>query len=227
MTQMKILIFLFITIAMTFPISAVADTEDEPMRPKIESFVLKHYFDGIQYKEAKALGPLAIPYLIELLNKKEVKEYWVNIIVTIGFIESSTGLDAIISFLEQAKGEVDIHTFRALLSVPFSIGCISSNGDTKAFEYLVGRIHTPEKFPADWSFRGKKTGLLIASQSITGLAVSGSPAAKAELLKLQTNIESNNAPKDHHYYMENLLNGLDTMARIEKEGRGQIFNYNR
>lgn len=216
----SILMILIISLIL-FPHNIDAQT-GEVLKAKVDGLVLKHYFDGIQYTEANALGPNAVPYLLEMLNDTNIKEYWVNIIVTIGFIESSVALEHLIYFLENTKGEVDDYTFRALLSVPFAIGSIASNGDPNALNYLVGRVYTPRQ--VRWRFRGKKINELLAKESIIGLAISGQAKAKTELLRLKEEIERKKWPPEREILIESVMNGLNTMDRIKNEGRSRIFN---
>ena len=215
------ILMILITFLILFSHSIYAQTGDD-LKAKIDGLVLKHYFDGIQYTEANALGPNAVPYLLELLNNPNIKEYWVNIIVTLGFIESSTALNPLISFLENSRGEVDISNYRALMSVPFAIGCIASNGDPKAFNYLIGKVYTPS--PVRWSFRGKNINRILAEKSIRGLAISGQARARAEILKLKGEIERKKGPTEREVLIKSIKNGLDIMDRIKNKGRSTIFN---
>jgi hypothetical protein len=205
------------------PLTTLAQTDD-PLKAQVDDLVHKHYMHGVQYVQAKALGPAAAPYLIDLLNNPDEKEFWVNIIVTLGFIEDSAALDPLISFLSDARGEVDAFTFRALLSIPFAVGCIASNGDSRALGYLLDKLSPPVSQSAQWSFQGKKIDQLLVEQSVTGLAVSGRPEARAELLRLKDEIEKKEGPSDRLLLIESVKDGLTTMDRIENEGRTYIFN---
>ena len=88
-------------ILVLIPLSISAQTDE--LKTRVDDLVFKHYVDGIQYVEANALGDGAVPYLVELLDNTDVKEYWVNIIVTLGFIESSSALNPLVSFLEENR----------------------------------------------------------------------------------------------------------------------------
>ncbi len=214
---------LLILALVSSPLTTLAQTDD-PLKAQVDDLVHKHYMHGIQYVQAKALGPAAVPYLIDLLDNPDEKEFWVNIIVTLGFIEDSAALAPLISFLSDAHAEVDSFTFRALLSVPFAVGCIASNGDSRALGYLLDNLSPSASRSAQWSFQGKKIDQLLMEQSVTGLAVSGRPEARAELLKLKEEIEKKEGPSDRLLLIESVKDGLTTMGRIENEGRANIFN---
>lgn len=220
---MKKLITIIMLISAIFicPLSVNAQGKNTTIT-KINSLVLKHYINGIQYVDANALGADAVPYLLEMLSNPNLKEYWVNIIVTLGFIESSTAFDHLKSFLENTQGEVDDHTFRALLSVPFAIGCIASNGDDRALRFLIDKLNAPSNVQLPWRYKGKKVDQLLAEQSVIGLAISGRPEARAELLKMKKQIESD--LPDRKFLISTIGDGLKIMDRIQTQGRRYIFN---
>jgi len=211
---------LFISYMLNFPANALAA---DPLEKQVDDLVHQHYMDGIQYTQAKALGPGAVPYLVKLLNTPAEKEFWVNIIVTLGFIEDSSAADALISFLDNAQGEVDVSTFRALLSVPFAIGSIASTGDSNTLSYLVNKVAAGG---ARWSFKGKNIDNLIAEQAVVGLAVSGLPQAKSKLIEIQSQIRAKNAQgvTNQNFLIESIKDGLGTMDRIKTQGRENAFN---
>jgi hypothetical protein len=199
---------------------------DMGLRAEIESLIYKHSVDGIDYSRAKALGSEAIPFLVEKLNDPDKKEFWVNIIVSLGFIEDPEALPGLIEFLESAHGEVDIYTFRALLSVPFAIGCISSSGDRQAYTYLAEWIDLPQSQTVNWSFHNKNIHDLLSQQAIMGMAVSGLPEAKKKLADLR------NQPATKSFspaVLQARINTLNTassiMSRMEQTGRAGIFNH--
>lgn len=216
---------LFISFMFNFPANALAA---DPLEKQVNDLVHKHYMEGIQYTQAKALGPVAVPYLVKLLNTPAEKEFWVNIIVTLGFIEDSSATDALISFLDNAQGEVDAFTFRALLSVPFAIGSIASTGDSNTLSYLVNKAAASTTGSARWSFKGQNIDNLIAEQAVVGLAVSGLPQAKSKLLEIKNRIQTEKAQgiSSQNFLIESINDGLGTMDRIKAQGRKNAFNPN-
>jgi hypothetical protein len=223
MRRIALLSLFVIAASICLPLRANTQTDD-PVKAKVDELVRKHYMDGIQYVQANALGSEAVPYLVEMLNNPADKQFWVNIIVTLGFIEKSSSLDPLISFLQNAEGEVDGFTFRALLSVPFAVGCIASNGDSRALDFLTEMAHTPPTATRRWSFGSQRIDHLLAEQSVTGLAVSGRAEAREELLKLKNDLKNRKGLPDQESLMESIDDGLGTMDRIVNEGRARIFN---
>jgi len=207
-----------------YPASSLAQT-DEKIKTSVDDLVHKHYMDGIPYAAAHALGPAALPYLFELLGNPEEKLFWVNIIVTTGFLENSSAIDPLVAFLENTQGEVDSFTFRALLSVPYALGCIAANqGDAKAFQYLADNLETPLNQTVRWSYRSKPVDELIAEQSVMGLAVSGQPEARILLLDLKDKIAKKTDPKSHALSYGNIGQALAIIDRIATEGRSAVLN---
>jgi len=195
---------------------------DADIKKKVDDLVTKHYWDGIPYQVAHALGSEALPYLFELLKNPDKKPFWVNIIVSIGFIEDPSAFAPLVAFLEAPQGEVDSFTFRALLSVPYALGCIASGGEVKALQYLADKIKTPLYF--GWSFRGKPVADLIVEHSIMGLAVSGRPQARNLLMDMKSNWEEKAATEVGTQLGKNVAQALIIMDRIATEGRSAVLN---
>jgi hypothetical protein len=190
----------------------------------VRDFVRKHYIHGIKYEAAKAFGPTAIPYLVEMLNDNKEKEFWVNIIVTLGFIEDSSALDALIAYLENLRGKVDAYTFRALLSVPFAIGCIASNGDAEAIRYLIDIVEAPAESPLEWSFQNQDCRRLLVERATIGLAVSGRAEARIKLLEIEDQLHAEGETSTRRFLIGHIREGIHVMDRIVSEGRASIFN---
>jgi len=205
------------------PTSGLAQTDKE-IKTSVNELVHKYYMDGIPYATAHALGPAALPYLFELLGNPKEKPFWVNIIVTIGFIEDSSAVDPLINMLEETQGDVDPENFRALLSVPYALGCIAANGDDTAFEYLVSKLDTPLNQTWPWNFRDKPIAELIAEQSVMALAVSGRPEARRLLKDLQAKAAQKSGQEALRIITGNIDQGLDIMDRIEAKGRAAVLN---
>ncbi len=222
-SRLPVCLFVVVMLLMvTLDLHAGPDME---LITEIEALVYTHCVDGIDYSRANALGIEAIPYLVEKLNDPEKKEFWVNIIVSLGFIEESDALPGLIEFLESAQGEVDIYTFRALLSIPFAIGCISSSGDSQAYTYLSEWIDTPQNHLVDWSFKNKNIHDLLSQQSIMGMAVSGLPEAKKKLTNLRHQSTTKSFSPAALQTRTNTLNtATSIMSRLEQTGRAGIFN---
>ncbi|MFO7496038.1 MAG: hypothetical protein R6X05_10465 [Desulfobacterales bacterium] len=189
---------------------------------RVDDLVGKHYMDGIPYEVARALGPEALPHLFELLGDSDRKPFWVNIIVTIGFIEDPSAVDPLVAFLENTEGEVDPFTFRALLSVPYALGCIAGGGSSRALQYLAGSVRAPLKMR--WRFRGKPVEELITEQSVMGLAVSGQPEARSLLLELKGETKQKIGPEARALAGNNVDQALAIMDRIANRGRAAVLN---
>ena len=204
------------------PPSGLAQS-DTDVQTRVDDLVGKHYLHGIPYDVAHALGPGALPRLFELLGNVERKPFWVNIVVTIGFIEDDSAVDPLLAFLQNTQGEVDRFTFRALLSVPYALGCIAS-GDDRALQYLVGNLDASREPTVPWRFRDKPVSELIVEQSVMSLAVSGRPEARSLLLDLQAKDAQRTGPQARALRGGNVGQGLAIMDRIATEGRAAVLN---
>lgn len=209
---------------LTFVPRGTISQETNVFRIQVQDFIHKHYLHGINYQTAKALGPTAIPYLVEMLNVPQQKEFWVNIIVTLGFIEDSSAFDALVMYLESCRGAVDEYTFRALISVPFAIGCIASNGDPGAMRYLINLVDASASAPLVWSFQGQDCRRLLAEKATIGLAVSGRTEARVKLLAMKKQMDKEGVTSTRQYLIDHVREGLDVMDRIADKGRASVFN---
>lgn len=199
---------------------------DDTLKSQIVTFVHQHYFEGIPYQKANSFGLEVIPYLTDLLNDPNQKEYWVNIIVTLGFIENSVALNSLIDFMTYFQGNVDIYTFQALLSIPFAIGCIASNGDTKAFDFLVNKAQLSSNEIYKWNYDNHDIAQIMSQKAILGLAISGTEGAKVHLMNLKKIIEKDVNYKIYYNYLPFINDGLKYIDRISMYGRANYFDKN-
>jgi hypothetical protein len=184
------------------------------------------YIDGVPYVEARDLGPEAVPYLLEIIDDETQRKHWVNAVVTIGFVASSEALAPLIEKLESAEGELDVTAFRGIASIPFTIGCIASNGDQQALDYLKAHL-APESWAGiKWTFRGERIPDLLVRQTIIGVAVSGHAQSAAILLDVRTRAQSEpSIPAEiARQQLELVDSALDTVTRLKVEGREGYFD---
>jgi hypothetical protein len=205
------------------PAGLMAQDSDD-IQYRVDDLVFKHYMDGIPYPEAHALGPNALPYLLELLENPELKLFWTNIIVTIGFIEDPSAVDPLIDFLERAEGEVDGASFRALLSVPYALGCIAAGGGDRSIAYLADTIAGSGTAAIQWQFQGKSVKDLVAEYAVMGLAVSGRPEARQLLQTLHRDAVKQSGRDPRRFLTDTVPQALDLMDRMESRGRAAVLN---
>jgi len=203
-------------VAVTGP--ALAETPP-PLAAAVDHLVLRHHIHGILYADAHALGPEAIPRLLEILGDPGLEPFWVNTVVTLGFVESSLAREELLSFLLEERGEVEGHAFRALAAVPFALGCIASSGDREALAALEAMVDGTRVYP--WSYRTTDVVRLLAQKAVVGLAVSGRVDAVAVLDRLEQDLATGDAPADLRPHLETGRSLLSTLAR---EGRAAMFN---
>ena len=215
--------FMLFLLLPAYPACSIAES-DEEIQFRVNDLVHKHYMDGIPYAKANALGKDALPYLFELLENPDEKLFWTNIIVTIGFIEDISAVDSLINFLEKAEGEVDGATFRALLSVPYALGCIASGGNARAIDYLSTHITGQKNLRINWNYKNKPIADLIAEQSVMGLAVSGRPEARQKLQAMKAEVEKKGGAETRRLHTDTVPQGLTLMDSIQIRGRAAVLN---
>lgn len=216
--------FAMLTILTLWPVTDSIAQNNGDIKLRVDDLVRKHYMEGVPYAVAHDLGPAALPYLFDLLGKNEEKQFWVNIVVTIGFIENDSAVDSLIAFLEQTAEEVDSFTFRAKLSVPYALGCIASGGNPKALRFLADKTNTPKGQAIGWSYKNKPIADLIAERSIMGLAVSGRSEARQILEELKTSESRETDVKSRTATSAHINQGIRIMDQIKTRGRVAILN---
>ena len=225
-----ILIMFWLLVSVSSMTTCLHAETDPEVQAAVDALVHTHYFEGIDYERAHALGSEAVPYLLELLANEDEKEFWVNIIVTLGFIEDPAALPALIGFLERADGEVDMYTFKALLSVQYAIGCIASTGNPRSMQFLNSWVDQEGDNPVSWSYRNQNARELLFERSLMALAISGRPEAKAKLQQVEKVQQAKAAGKGISAARgRSRADVLDTafflMSRIENEGRPGVLNH--
>jgi hypothetical protein len=226
MKTLSMMIRILLLLIMVWPVAGLAQS-DEEINARVDDLVHKHYMDGIPYEQAHALGPDALPYLFELLNNPDEKLFWTNVVVTIGFIEDPSAVEPLIAILEETEGDVDGATFRALISVPYALGCIAAGGDDRAIGYLGDNIAEPLNRNLKWNFRGKPVAEVIAEQSVMGLAVSGRPEARQRLKAMQAETARKGVQETRRFRTDTVPQGLMLMDRIDARGRAAVLNPHR
>lgn len=200
-------------------VSTLWAQDNADLEGRVHKLVLRHHFHGIQYSEAKALGRNAIPILLRLLEDEGVEQFWVNTVVTLGFIESSDALDPLLRFLYSREGEVGVETYRALAAVPFAVGCIASNGDLDALAFL--EQGTEGLLRPGWRFGSKDPTRVLAGKSVIALAVSGQPRAEVAIERLEREVATGLAASD---LADFLTTARKVMSRLQLEPRAAVFN---
>ena len=67
----------------------------------VESFVRQTFVHGVPYATASQYGPDTVPKLLAMLNDPAEKDYWANIVITLGMIGDARAVDALIAFVEK------------------------------------------------------------------------------------------------------------------------------
>lgn len=210
-------------VCLAYPFSRV--NAQPPGREDSEEIVFVHklYFHGISYSDAHELGPAAVPQLLLLLRDRSEAPYWVNTIVTIGFIGDTTAVDPLLTFFAEQRDEVDGHTCRALLSVPFALGCLAFGGSESAFTYLTKRASPADWEDLQWRFGTEDLPAVMVEQAIIGLGVSGRSAARAVLAETPRTFGAL-SPEVRARLADLIGEALRANERISEEGPEQYFD---
>lgn len=163
---------------------ATAGVNAESSAP-VDLLVRQLYFEELPYAEARALGPGASERLLELLHDSEEVEFHANAVLALGILAAPGTYEALLAWTQgQGGGELDRAGFRARRALPQAMGHLA-RADPRALAWLAARAE--RSVVPRWSFgllREERLAALQRRAAIRGLALSGRPAARAELERL-------------------------------------------
>lgn len=195
-----------------------------PGKPSVDvkTFVMRHYYHGLPYDEAKMYSKDAVPVLLEMLKDPSMDHYWQNIIVTIGYIGDPSAVEPLTKFMEQLKGEIPIQRFRAVLGVFRALGHISQTGDQASLKALLeyNSLNSWKEKKLNFSYGPYKQQALsevLNRQAIQGLGISGRPQALQALKQLKTR-------KDLRAdWIDNVDEAVSTNEKVRVQGAKAVF----
>jgi hypothetical protein len=195
----------------------------------VKHFVSKKYRHGLPILEAEKFPKAASPMLVIMLHDEDLKEFWANIVLTIGIIGDPEGVDALIThFQSRFHGEIDQATYRSVASVPLALGHAAYKNNEAALDYIVScaSVEGLNEKGISWVYRGESTAeqrfrWLVAPTTL-GLAVSGRDKAREALKELINVAGRMNTPFGKR--LEEASRGaLDFMEKVMKDGRKKVI----
>ncbi|MGE5174815.1 MAG: hypothetical protein ACM3JJ_00455 [Hyphomicrobiales bacterium] len=152
------------------------------LRARATRLVRGKYEFGVPAREARELGPGALPYFLEALRDTSAKRSWPNAVAAAGFLGLLAGYDSLRDFIwNRFQGEVDGAEFKALLYAQAVLGVVEA-GRPETFQYLVESSDPGYWSEIPWSngvLHGREIGLLMSGKSIYALSLI--PEARATL----------------------------------------------
>ena len=119
------------------------------------------------------------------------------------------------------QGAVDSAEYRARLALPIAMGHLARS-DPRALAYL--RTAARSDAPTLWTYRhldGERLGRVLQRAAISGLGVSGLPAAEQALRGLRD--ESPGDPRRRAARRAHIDEALDFCDRVKREGAAHVF----
>ena len=156
----------------------------------VVQFVSRDYIHGVPYEGARALGTAAVPALRRYLDVEALKPRWSTVLTTIGMIGAPESYEILHSFIWGGRfsGEVDSHTFRALMAAQGAMAYAAAADTNNVLSYLVDSSD-----PTFWGKVAWRSGPrsperiaeLFADISTTGLALTGTARARKRLERMR------------------------------------------
>lgn len=159
----------------------------------VTSFVAHSYDTGLPCAEAGAFGFEEIVVLDDMLKNPQFEPYWANIVATLGCIGDPSAVSILEDFVEAHTGEVNFHTYSALLEVPTALGFISFKGDEQALELLTSLAENERwrsitlRMDSGEVFKSETVQKNLLRSTIGALGYSGHPKAMSILEDMRTN----------------------------------------
>jgi len=198
--------------------SASAQARD-PEGSRADRIARAIYYEGLPYAEARELSDAEIARLMELLDDPAQLRDHPNILVALGMSGSPAAFEAIAGYaLRTSSGELDRLAFRARRSIPHAMGQLA-RVDDRALAWLMRAASDAGGAPAQ-SFRQldpERLARLMRREAITGLALSGRPAAARRLGELAA------APGADPEIVEHCREALRLHARVAREGPAAVL----
>jgi hypothetical protein len=156
---------------------------DEPIGD-VREFVRRMYLHGIPYEVASKLPRDAVPTLLELLNNPEEKDYWTNIVTTLGFIGDERAVKPLVEFVSENNGEIGPQEFRAKEGALIHLGdLINKTQNKQALAFLkqvaAGESLREARLAAAAADVQEDPVASFRTAAVLGLALSGSDEAAA------------------------------------------------
>jgi hypothetical protein len=190
----------------------------------VRAFVHTRYRHGIPYDQAVRFGPSNVPILLEMLRDPAERDFYPNIIWTLGVIGDGRATDPLINFLERdIQGEIDPVLIRALMTVPMALGHIAAKGNTNALNYLVSRAGADawrnRKLP--WKAQGRSGEQVYGTDLIDGSIMALGISARPEAIRALKDLEAR--PGVHEALRATAKEAMKLARRISSNGRSKVF----
>ena len=160
-----------------------APAPPDTLTVRVDELITARHFYGIPYEEARALGPEAIPILRSRLHDPKYGGFLPDIGTAICMIGAPEGFPILRAFLWDPKYGKTRSCVTEMV-VQSGMGLIAKNSD-EALEYLKQSANPAYWDSLPWTcVDGTDTPSLMVDQSITALALTERPEARAHLVKL-------------------------------------------
>jgi len=187
-----------------------------------EELVRGEYYEALPYARARALTPEGVSRLSEMLADPAEVSYRPNLVAALGMSEGEDAYPALAAFAHSnPQGAVDSAEYRARLAVPIAMGHLARS-DPRALAFLQAAAQTDAA--TAWTYRhldGERLGRILQRAAISGLGVSGLPAAEQSLRSLRD--ESPADPRRRSAPRAHIDEALGLCDRVKREGPAHVF----
>jgi hypothetical protein len=186
-----------------------------------EEWVREIYYEGFPAERAEALSDAAVERLTELLADPDEAAHHGNVVLALGYSAHPEAFPALAAYAaETPEGEVDRATFRARTQLRIAFGHLA-RVDRRALRWLLDAQAAGEE-PA-WHFRHHRDDALrtlLDELAITGLGLSGAPAAAARLDQVVAQSQGADAATQRRLRHAQEARGVHDLARDAQIGPG-------
>lgn len=212
-------LFFLLVLCPLYPVAVAA--QDGGARAA-EELVRGQYYEALPYARAQQLDPAGVARLVAMLADPAEAEHRPNIVAALGMSGGADAYPALAAFAQSApRGAVDSAEYRARLAAPIAMGHLARS-DPRALSYLRTAAHSDA--PTSWTYRHldrERLGRLLQRAAISGLGVSGLPAADRALRTLRD--ERVDDAKRREARRAHIDEARELCGRVQREGAGRVF----
>ncbi len=191
-----------------------------------ERLVQTHWFEGLPYARARALTPVGIARVAQILADPAKAEWHANAVTALGMSGHAAAYPALRQFQTIARsGEVSRQTYRALMALPLAMGHLG-RGDARALADLEAAVDHP--VAATWSYkhlRGSRLDAQIRTQCLNGLGVAGRVEKLRELAETQL-LPRGATDAVVLRHQRDLAEATKLADRVARDGADRVFGGN-
>lgn len=191
----------------------------------VDAYKLAHgqYFEGVPLSEAQKLDDAGVTQLAAWLQDPAEKANHATIVSLLGMSGRASAAPVLGAYADAVpRGEVDDDTYRARYALPLALGHLSRTQPS-----LLARLISAARSPATsapWHTQridAARMAGMLRRRAVSGLAVSGSSAALAQIESMLSKAQKESPPDGE--WIRHLQDSRTLCERVKAAGAAAVF----